>query len=78
VAQPPDTVGPCDGGTHTAQEQVLAESVMMIPQTRQRLENALHDLESFLVRVQDAHRVLVGIPRGMGRSKGCNTGRTAA
>ena len=31
------------------QEQVLAEASMMIPDTRQRLETALADLQQFLV-----------------------------
>jgi hypothetical protein len=32
------------------QESVLAESTMMVPETRQRLESALSDLQTFLVR----------------------------
>lgn len=32
------------------QENVLAEAAMMIPDTRQRLEKALHELQSTLVR----------------------------
>ena len=32
------------------QENVLAESAMMLPETRQRLETAFNDLQSYLVR----------------------------
>lgn len=32
------------------QENVLAESAMMIPETRQRLETAFNDLQAYLVR----------------------------
>lgn len=33
-----------------AQENVLSESMMMVPETRQRLEAAYNDLQSFVVR----------------------------
>lgn len=33
------------------QENVLAEAAMMIPETRQRLEAAFNDLQSYLVRM---------------------------
>ena len=35
---------------HPPQENVLKESEMMIPETRQRLEAALADLQAYLVR----------------------------
>lgn len=34
-----------------AQENVLSESMMMVPETRQRLEAAYNDLQSFVVRM---------------------------
>ncbi len=37
---------------HILQENVAAESAMMVPETRQRLEAALSELQSYLVRVQ--------------------------
>ncbi len=36
------------------QENVLKESEMMIPETKQRLEAALGDLQAYLVRPQSA------------------------
>lgn len=36
---------------HAIQENVLAESSMMVPETRQRLEAALSDLQSYVVGV---------------------------
>jgi len=54
---------------YAKQENVLAESSMMVPETRQRLEAALSDLQSYVVGVSSTAVAAVWQQAGLGRFK---------